>query len=178
MTRHWFVLPALLAAIALCAAFAQNANVVTERSATLRNVQASTGIPGSTVPGAPARSRTTTHPNRQEPCWEVAGVSKAAIQQRQAFARQARQQVEAVCANASLSPTQKREQIREIRQREHQQVEAVITPQQQEAIRSCQQSRGTHVGGGGGGGHMGHNGPCGTIPGFEEHENETPPDKD
>jgi len=176
MTRHRFVLPVLVAGMIVSPAFAQNGGVLPERSGTLKNVQATTGIPG-TAPGPSTRSRSTTHPTRQEPCWEVAGVSKAAIQQRQAIARQARQEVESVCANGSLTVQQKREQIREIRQREHQQIEAVITPQQQEAIRSCQQSRGVHMGGGGGG-HMGHSGPCGTIPGVEEHENETPPSKD
>src|ERR1700687_6414170 len=70
----------------------------------------------STAPG-------TTKRPRLEPCWEVAGVSKAAIQQRRAVAQQARQQVDAVCANSSLSMQQKRQQIQRIHQQERQQNE-------------------------------------------------------
>jgi hypothetical protein len=106
----------------------------------------------STAPG------TTQHP-RLEPCWEVAGVSKSAIQQRRMITQQTRQQVEAVCANSSLSIQQKRQQIQQIRRRERQEIEALITPAQQEAVRSCQEGRN---GGHSGGGHVGggHGGPC------------------
>lgn len=173
MSWHKFVLPTLVAGIALSLASAQTTNTVPPtRSRT--GTSSSTGVPGttSTTPSTRAPGRTTT--NRQEPCWQVAGVSKSAIQQRQAISRQSRQEVEAVCANASMSVTQKRERIREIRQQEHAQIEGLISPQQQEAIRACQQSRGGH---GGGGGHLGggHGGPCGSLPGFAEHENETIP---
>jgi hypothetical protein len=92
--------------------------------------------------------------------------------------QQARQEVEAVCANSSLSVQQKRQQIQQIRQRERQEIEALITPAQQEAIRSCQEGRN----GGHGGGHVGggHGGPCGEMslghkPNPQHGEDETPP---
>jgi hypothetical protein len=94
------------------------------------------------------------------------------MQQRQALARQARQEIESVCANGSLTMQQKRERIREIRERERQQAEALVTPQQQEALRACQQERG---GGHGGGGHLGGGrgaGPCGELPSATHLENE------
>jgi len=101
------------------------------------------------------------------------------MQERQALARQARQEVESVCANGSLSIAQKRERIREIRERERQQTEALITPQQREALRACQQERGGGHAGGHGGGHFGggHGGPCGEMPGSTHLENE-PDSKD
>lgn len=161
MSLHKFVLPVLFAGVALSVVFAQSTRLP--------------GTTGTTTPSTRVPGRTTTNPSRKEPCWQVAGVSKAAIQQRQALQRQARQEVEAVCSNPSLSVTQKRERIHQIREQEHAQVEGLISPQQQEAIRACQASRGGHGGGGGhfGGGHAA--GPCGTIPGFAEHENETIP---
>ena len=161
MSWNKTVLSALLTGIILSAALAENATA-----------QVPIRPRPSTVPG-------TTKPPRVEPCWEVAGVSKAAIQQRRMITQQARQQVEAVCANSSLSIQQKRQQIQQIHQRERQEIEALITPAQQEAIRSCQQGRN---GGHSGGGHLGggHGGPCGEMslghkPNPQHGEDETPP---
>ena len=156
-------LSALLAGIILCAALAENATAQ---------------VPIRTRPSA---APGTTKRPQVEPCWEVAGVSKAAIQQRRMITQQTRQQVEAVCANSSLSIQQKRQQIQQIHQRERQEIEALITPAQQEAIRSCQQGRN---GGHGGGGHVGggHGGPCGEMslghkPNPQHGEDETPPNE-
>ena len=160
MSWNKTVLSALLTLIILSAALAENATA-----------QAPIRTRPSTAPG-------TTKP-RLEPCWEVAGVSKAAIQQRRMITQQARQQVEAVCANSSLSIQQKRQQIQQIRQRERQEIEVLITPAQQESIRSCQQGRnGGHAGGGHVGG--GHGGPCGEMslghkPNPQHGEDGTPP---
>lgn len=162
MSGNKTVLSALLAGIILSAALAENANA---------QVPIRTGP--STAPG------TAKHP-RLEPCWEVAGVSKSALQQRRVIAQQARQEVEAVCANSSLSIQQKRQQIQQIHQRERQEIDAIITPAQREAMRSCQEQR--H--GGHGGGHVGggHGGPCGEMsvghrPNPQQEEDETPPNE-
>ncbi len=160
MSRNKTVL-ALLAGIILSAALSEN--VVAQ-------------VPIRT--GPPAASRPTPRP-RVEPCWAVAGVSKSAIQQRRVVAQQARQEVEAVCANSSLSIPQKRQQIQQIRQRERQEIDAIITPAQQADMRSCQEQRN----GGHGGGHVGggHGGPCGEMSvGHKPHpmeEDETPPNE-
>jgi hypothetical protein len=199
MSANKCALPLFLAGLALSTALAQNSSTqpsarpqtlaqATEpaqpstapraRTAGTASVPGS-GVPIGTVPGrrpstAPGKTSTT----RREPCWQVAGVSKSAMQQRRVIAQQARQEVESVCANSSLSVQQKRERIREIHQRERQQVEALITPQQQAAMRACQEQRGGgHSSGGGhlGGGHGA--GPCGTMPGFQERENATEPNE-
>src|SRR6266404_964937 len=152
-------------------------------SALLTLIILSAPLAGNATAQVPIRTRPSTAPGttkpRLEPCWEVAGVSKTAIQQRRMITQQTRQQVEAVCANSSLSIQQKRQQIQQIRQRERQEIEGVITPAQQEAMRSCQEGRN---GGHGGGGHLGVDpgGPCGEMslgpkPNPQRGEDETPP---
>ncbi len=173
----------------LSPALAQNSTQPPARSkATARSAQSAPanrapmteGVPTGqgTTGSVPLGRNSTAGQNRvhREPCWQVAGVSKAAMQQRHAIAMQTRQEIESVCANSSISVTQKRERIRQIRQQERQQVDGLISPQQQAAIRACQEQRGGHVGGGHlGGGHG--TGPCGTMPGFgsNETENESAP---
>jgi hypothetical protein len=123
-----------------------------------------------------AVAQAAVRPLRPEPCWQVAGVTKSALQERRAIAQQARQDIAKVCANSSLSPGQKRHEIQQIHQRERQQMEAVITPSQQEAMRSCQQQRnpahssGGHVAGGHG------SGPCGQTP--PSHNSNSNPDEE
>lgn len=141
---------------------------------------ASVGAQVPVRPAVPPGARPVPRPH-QEPCWQVAGITPSAIQERRALAQQARSQVESVCANSSLSIQQKRQEIQQIHARERQQIDAIITPAQREAMRSCQESRGNggHVGGGhaGGGG-----GPCGEIsaghnphPTHKQEENDLPP---
>jgi acyl-CoA reductase-like NAD-dependent aldehyde dehydrogenase len=101
---------------------------------------------------------------RQVPCWQEAGVTKAAMEQRRTIEENVKSQVASVCANSSLTPQQRQQQIRQIHEQARQQLEALISPQQQEAIKSCQASRGhggggVHVGGGGRG-----TGLCGEMP--------------
>lgn len=101
---------------------------------------------------------------RQIPCWEQAGISKAAMEQRRQIEHSTHAQVEAVCAESGLSLQQKREKIREIHERARQETESLITPQQQEALRACQQER-QRAGHPGVGGHGGGGvGPCGETP--------------
>jgi hypothetical protein len=124
-------------------------------------------------PGSPIGTKV-----KQEPCWQEAGVSKATMEERRSIEQGVRSQISAVCADPSLTTQQRNEKIREIHQQAHQQVEALITPQQQEAMKACQQSR-AHASGGGGGGrvHIGHagggGGPCGEMP--EPKPAPTPP---
>jgi hypothetical protein len=113
------------------------------------------------------RQQVRTRPDpraHEEPCWKQAGIPKSAIEEREAIQRETRSQVEAVCADNALTPQQKRQRIREIRQEARQRAEALISPQQQEALQSCQKERaanhppapGLHKGGGG-------TGPCGEL---------------
>jgi hypothetical protein len=70
--------------------------------------------------------------------------------------------VQAVCHDSSLSPQQKREKIRQLRE-QVQEAEALLTPQQQEALRTCREQR---VAGRGGRGGIHHGGaePCSEMP--------------
>lgn len=84
------------------------------------------------------------------------------FRQRRALAQQTRQEVEAVCSDSTLSIGQKRREIQQIHQRERQELGAIITLAQQEAMRSCLESRND---GRTGGGHAGaSSGPCGEMP--------------
>jgi hypothetical protein len=164
MSWNKTALSTLLAGVILLAALANNATA-----------QAPVRTFPSTPPGA-------TKKPKLEPCWQVAGVSKSAVQQRRTLTQQAHQEVEAVCTNASLSTQQKRTEIQQIHQRERGQIDAVITPSQQEAMRSCQESRNTGHGGGHAG--TGHGGPCGEMsaqhkanPQHEQDEDETSPNE-
>jgi hypothetical protein len=104
--------------------------------------------------------------SHEKPCWEVAGISKSAITERSRIEQETRSQVQSVCNDSSLNEQQKREKIGEIRQQSHQQIEALISPQQQEALTACQKeraaARGTTAGHGAGGIHHG-GGPCGEM---------------
>jgi hypothetical protein len=159
MSRGKTVLSALLGGIVLSAALVESV---------------AAQVPIRTRP--PVATKPTPKP-RLEPCWEVTGVAKSAIEQRRTITQQARQEVEAVCANSSLSIRQKRQQIQQIHQRERQEIDAIISPAQREAMRACQEQRAHGGGGHVGGGHGG--GPCGEIPVGQKpnppQENEAPP---
>jgi hypothetical protein len=136
-------------------------------------------IGGTQVPTMrpPVVGRRTNTTPRQEPCWREVGISKGAMQQRRSIEQSTRAEVQSVCANSSLTPQQRREQIRTIRERSRQQVDALISPQQHEALRACQESRGKgHAGNGGFHGGGGHGeGPCGELNEPKEHDGEPQP---
>lgn len=117
------------------------------------------------VPGRPV---TTAHPQQphEPPCWQVAGISKSAMDERQAIQQRTRAEVEAVCADPSLSQQQRQQKIREIHEQAKQELDALVSPQQMEALKSCQQARnhgGSHPAPGRPSASAGH-GPCGEMP--------------
>lgn len=154
-----YVLPLLLAEIAFSSAMiAQTAAGTPPLRTPVGSGPGSVIIPGSGIPGTRTTSGGT---NRREPCWQVAGVSKSAMEQRRVLSMQTRQEVEAVCADAALSAAQKQVRIREIHQQERQRIDGLISPAQREAMHACQEQRGGGgVGGGNPGGGLGE-GPCG-----------------
>ena len=102
----------------------------------------------------------------QPPCWQEAGISKTAMEQRGAIQRKTRAEIEAVCAETSLTPQERQQKIQQIHQQAKQEMDALVTPQQMEALKSCQMSR-NHGGGHPGVGHPsagGGHGPCGELP--------------
>ena len=114
-------------------------------------------------PGPGAR----TPQAHQPPCWQEAGISKGAMEQRAAIQRRTRSEVEAVCLESSLTPQQRQQKIRQIHEQAKQEMDALVTPQQMETLKSCQMSR-NHGAGHPGIGHPsagGGHGPCGELPG-------------
>jgi len=110
---------------------------------------------------APPHGKPTSRPPHQSPCWQQAGISQSAMQQRKQIEESAHSQVESVCSDSSLTPQQKQQKIHQLRQEAHKQVEGLITPHQEQALKSCRASRGEgpHMGGMSGGG----GGPCGEM---------------
>lgn len=121
----------------------------------------------STTPNATNNSTQTTNTSgagsrHQEPCWKVAGVSPSAIQQRRSIEQNVRSQIAAVCSDSSLTSQQRHAKIHEIHAQAQQQLQGLITPEQQEALKSCRASRGegkeaTHP-------PAAASGPCGETP--------------
>ena len=116
---------------------------------------------GGTVATPPRTPRARSV--QQQPCWQQAGISPSAMQQRRQIEESTRSQVQSICSDSSLSVQQKREKIRQLREQAHQQVEGLISPSQQEALKACQQERAAARGGQAGGAHPGGGGvgPCG-----------------
>jgi Spy/CpxP family protein refolding chaperone len=109
------------------------------------------------------------------PCWKQAGISQSAMQQERQIQQNTRSQVEAVCANSSLSPQQKHEQIRQIHEQARRQMESIITPQQHQALESCRAQRGEGRNHMGGMRHGAGGGPCGEMPMGNQGGSTTPP---
>jgi Spy/CpxP family protein refolding chaperone len=101
---------------------------------------------------------------KRQPCWQVAGLSQSAMQQHKELQQSAHSQIEAVCSDSSLTAQQKREKIREIHQQTKQKMDALITPEQQHALKSCREERGEgrHMAGNKPM-HRGGRGPCGNM---------------
>lgn len=113
-----------------------------------------------TSPAPPANQPSQARPGRAggTPCWQKAGIEKSVMEQRWAIERETHSQVSAVCSNASLTPQQKQQQAREIRQQGKQKMDALMTPEQEKTLVACQQERGMNHPGGGG---MREGGGCG-----------------
>lgn len=111
-----------------------------------------------------------THPGqvaqqpKQEPCWKQAGISQATMEEEKSIRRESKAQIEAVCRDSSLTEQQKKAKIQEIRQAEHERLNGLISAEQREQMKQCQEARasshpaGTHPSGA-------HTGPCGEIMG-------------
>lgn len=116
-------------------------------------------------------SPSQTRPMRgggQGACMQQAGIEQSVMEQIHSIVRDAHAQVENVCSNSSLTPQQKQQQVREIRERAMQKRDGLMTADQQKALMACQQTRnGNHAGAGGpheGGLHGGMGGGCGEMP--------------
>jgi hypothetical protein len=97
---------------------------------------------------------------------QQAGIEKSVMEQIHSIAHEAHSEIENVCSNTSLTPQQKQQQVREIREKAMQKREGLLTADQQKALMTCQQARsGNHPAGGGPHeGHEGMGGGCGEMP--------------
>jgi Spy/CpxP family protein refolding chaperone len=89
----------------------------------------------------PAPSARSARRPAVEPCWQQAGIEKSAMEQIWSIQRETRTQVEGVCANSSLTPEEKHQQLKEIHQQAHEKMDGIITADQQKAMTACQQER-------------------------------------
>lgn len=100
----------------------------------------------------------------QEPCWQQAGISQDAKQQRDQIALDRREQIQAVCADSSLNPQEKKQKIKEIRQQAKEKIDSVISADQEQQLTACQKERAANAGhpAASAGQHPGA-GPCGEV---------------
>jgi hypothetical protein len=112
----------------------------------------------ASTPASP-RGTTPTRPAHQKPCWQQAGISQSAMQQRKQIEQSTHSQIESVCSDSSLTPQQKQQKIHQLHEQAQKQVVGLISSQQEAALKSCRESRGEgpHMGGMHGGG------PCGEM---------------
>jgi hypothetical protein len=94
---------------------------------------------------------------KQPSCWEEAGIPRATMDERRSILESKRAEIEAVCAQTGLIDREKMERIREINQATQQKLAGLITPEQEEKVKACNQARGGSRPGGGAP-HTG--GPC------------------
>ncbi len=116
---------------------------------------------------APPAGNSPSSPSRQEPCWKQAGITRSVMEQHQQIEHDAHSQIATVCEDSSLTPQQKQEQVKQIRQQTEEKINALITPEQINSLQACQQQR--H------GGNTGHRpgagaGPCGNLAGRQGHQ--------
>jgi hypothetical protein len=102
-------------------------------------------------------------PGRHENCFQQAGLERSVMEQIRSIVHDAHTQIDGVCSNSSLTPQQKNQQVREIREKAMQEREGLMTADQQKTVAACQQARhANHPAGNGA--HEGLLGGCGEMP--------------
>ena len=91
-------------------------------------------------------------------CFQKAGVPDSVWEQVHSIRQNAHQQAATICQNASLTPDQQRQQVKQTHALAKRQIDALLTPQQLEGVKMCREERrmertGGSKGGGKGGGH-------------------------
>ncbi len=133
---------------------------------------AGTMLAQSTPPTTNPPSQTRPMHRGGDNCMQQAGIQPSVMDQIHSIAQEAHSQIENVCSNTSLTPQQKQQQAREIREKAMQKREGLLTADQQKALMECQQARsGNHPNGGGP--HEGMGGGCGEMPHHERPGNGT-----
>jgi len=116
-------------------------------AATLRPQQSDQAAAASAIPELPTSAGTEDqNPSNAVPashgaCWKRAGLSKSVMEQRRSIASGAREQIRSIESDSTLTLPQQKRQIRQIRASEWRNLNKLITPDQREALRQCQQER-------------------------------------
>ena len=98
-------------------------------------------------------------------CFQRAGVLDSVWQQVHAIRQNTHQQVTAICQNASLTPDQRHQQIKQAHALAKRQIDGLLTPQQLAGIKSCRAERRAERTGGGKSGAGGQGDVCAKIGG-------------
>lgn len=77
----------------------------------------------------------------QAPCWRVAGIASAFVNQRWHIEDNAKGKIHTVCTDPTLSAEKKREKIQEINEQTEQEIAKIIPAKQLEAFKVCQAER-------------------------------------
>ena len=89
------------------------------------------------VPGGPRRASS----QRQAPCWRLAGIAPALVNQRWHIEDNAKGKISAVCTDPALTAEKRREKIQEINAETEQEIAKIIPAKQLEALKACQAER-------------------------------------
>lgn len=89
------------------------------------------------VPPGPRRATS----QRQTPCWRLAGIAPAMVNQRWHIEDNAKGKIHTVCADPTLTAEKKREKIQEINEQTEQEIAKIIPAKQLEAFKACQAER-------------------------------------
>lgn len=99
-----------------------------------------------------------------EPCWQQAGIDKSVMEQVWSITKDTHSQIESVCSNTSLTPQQKHQQVREIREKATAKRESLLTADQRTSLTACQARTRRRNHSGGGEGHEEMRFGCDEIP--------------
>lgn len=97
-------------------------------------------------------------PYREPPCWQQAGISPSVMPQIREIQQSTRSQVESVCSNSSLTPDEQRQQVGQLHKQQQEQIGGLVSAEQLQALRSCQEQHNQMAGA-----HHGGN-PCANMP--------------
>ena len=98
------------------------------------------------APAAPSQQPVSSGPRRQgsqrqAPCWRLAGIAPALVNQRWHIEDNAKGKINAVCTDPALTAEKKREKIQEINEQTEQEIAKIIPAKQLEAFKTCQGER-------------------------------------
>src|SRR5438309_2115765 len=89
----------------------------------------------------PAPGARTARSARPAPCWMIAGISAAMVNQRWQIEADAKGKIDAVCSNDSLDPKQKTDKLHQIDEQTQREIAKIIPAKQLGEFKACQAER-------------------------------------